>query len=353
MNTKIKNIWEIIWQSLLLIIISAVLLELTLGIVFRIKDRKLINTEARDYPYLYFMLKQDDGYRNADGLKIFTSKEKPDSTYRIITSGGSVIYGQAPDKTIAANLEQILQDSFPNTKIEVLNAGIPAFVIEQEFILIQLLLQYYEPNLIVSLDGYNDLISCEINRYYKSPDLLSPHNWRDFRFVRQQEKKKKLYGRFYGVFPNIYRLYDFALRRSFDKKFNYSELSNQKEAIATTYTNRVADINAFCNAKGIAYHHFLQPIRFSKPENERERQLLKIYSCIDQNLAPLSYSSSLLGIFNSSNSIYIDECHVNPVGNQIFARNIANIIYPTINEAIQQTVCIDSLSDVNSFNNNR
>ena len=345
MKTKFKNIWEIFWQSLLLIIITAILLELALGIVFRIKDRKLIDAEARDYPYLYFMLKQDDGYRNANGLKIFTSKEKPDNTYRIITSGGSVVYGQKPQESIAANLEQILQDSFPNTKIEVLNAGIPAYVIEQEFILIQLLLQYYEPDLIISLDGYNDLITCEINRYYKSPDVLPPHNWRDFRYVRQQEKKKKLYGRFYGVFPNIYRLYDFALRHSFDKKFEYSELSIHKETIAITYTNRVSDIQAFCYGKGIAYYHFLQPIQFSKPQNERETQLLEIYSCIDQNLSQLPYSNSLLGIFNSSNSIYTDECHVNAVGNQIFARSIVPFIYPTVHKAIDQSICIDSIVD--------
>lgn len=333
MKNKFKNSWDIFWQIILIIVITATLLDVTLGLVFRIKDRKLIDAETQDHPYLYFLLEQDEDYRNQDGLKIFAAKEKPINTYRIITTGGSVVYGQDIDNCIASKLENILKDSFPNQNFEVLNAGVPAYVIEQEFILIQLVLQYYQANMIISLDGYNDLITCEINRYYPSGDLLPPHNWRDFRYVSQQKNKRTIFSRVYGIFPNIYRLKDFFYRQIFDKKYNYSTLSNNKTLIAQTYLRRVEDINAFCNAKGIRYHHFLQPTRFMKsPTNERETSLMKTYMCINDSLKQVEYTSSLLGIFCSNSNIYTDECHVNSAGNLLFAKHIFETISPLVKE---------------------
>lgn len=335
MSNKLANILTNLGHLILIGVITLILLELALGITFRIKDRKLIDAEARDYPYLYFTLKPDPDNRNEDGLKIVRSKQKPENTYRIIVSGGSVAYGQKHNETISAHLEKILKDSFPENNIEVLNAGVPAYVIEQEFILIQLILQYYEPDMIISIDGYNDLISNEINRYYNSPDVLSPHNWRDFRHIRYQEKKGRLSGRFYGIFPNIYRARDFFFRRSFDKEFEYSILSNNKEFIAQTYARRVDDIHAFCSAKKINYHHFLQPIKFNDIQNSiREEHLYNIYKCINDSLTKKPYNTSLLDIFHKNSNVYIDECHVISTGNNIFAKEISNIIIPVIKEEI-------------------
>lgn len=344
MTNKPSSLLTNIGNLILIAVITLILLEIVLGLTFRIKDKHLIDAETRDYPYMYFLLISDDASRNEDGLKIFRSKEKPDSTFRIITTGGSVVYGQKPDETIAANLEQILKDSFPNQNIEVLNAGIPAYVVEQEFILIQLKLQYYQPDMIISLDGYNDLLSCEINRYYPGLDVLPPHNWRDFKYIRQQEKRRKLHGRFYGIFPNIYRLRDFFFRRSFDKNFEYTDLSNNKELIAHTYRNRIEDINAFCNAKGIDYHHFLQPIRFiDKTNSEREENLESIYMSINDSLMQLSYSSSLTTVFCKNTKVYLDECHVIPTGNIIIAKEIVQSIYPKLQKEFSSTQALDSI----------
>jgi hypothetical protein len=333
MANKLYTILNNTLNLILIAIITLILLELALGIAFRIKDRKLIDAEAHDYPYLYFMLKPDPNNRNEDGLKILRSKQKPENTFRIMISGGSVAYGQNHDETISANLERILRDSFPKQNIEVLNAGVPAYVIEQEFLLIQLALQYYQPDMILSIDGYNDLISNEINRYYHSHDILPPHNWKDFRYIQQQKRKRKLFGRFQGIFPNICRARDFFLRKSFDKKFNYSELSNNKELIAQTYTRRVDDIFSFCSAKGILYHHFLQPVRFSeKQNNSREENLSTIYHCISDSLSPQPYNTSLINIFSGHQSVYVDECHVITTGNIIFAKNICKTIYPVLED---------------------
>jgi hypothetical protein len=338
MSRKLAAILTNLGHLILIGVITLILLELALGITFRIRDRKLIDAEAKDYPYLYFILKQDTNNRNEDGLKILRKKEKPENSYRIVLSGGSVAYGQKLNETISANLEKILKDSFPKNNIEVLNGGVPAYVIEQEFILIQLILQYYQPDMIISLDGYNDLISTEINRYYHSPDILAPHNWRDFRHIRHQEKKARLSGRFYGIFPNIYRARDFFFRRNFDKEFEYSKISNNKELIAQTYARRVDDIHAFCSGKSIHYHHFLQPVRFTdKQNNTREEHLYKIYTCMNDSLNIRPYNTSLLNIFRSNNSVFKDECHVISTGNNIFAKEISNKIIPILKEEIQSS----------------
>ena len=308
--------------------------ELSLGIYFKIKDRKLIDAETTDYPYLHYKLTKDAGSRNQDGLKIVRDKHKSDSVYRIIISGGSVVYGLELENSISANLEQMLNDSLMNSQIQVLNAGVPAYVIEQEFILIQLVLQYYNPDMIISLDGYNDLISTEINRFYPCPDILAPHNWKDFRPIKHQSQVRTLQGRFFGALPNLGRLKDFIHRGFLDKKNNYSLISNQKEEIAETYKNRVLDINAFCQGKEIDYLHFLQPLNLN-PNSDREVCLRQIYNCMDNKLKNLDFYFSLEKILIENENLFIDECHVKVKGNQIIAKEIYNVVFNILQEEFQ------------------
>ncbi|HOZ29344.1 MAG TPA: hypothetical protein PLL66_00335 [Bacteroidales bacterium] len=330
-NNRAKSICRIFLQVSLISVITLLLLEISLGIFFKIKDRKLIDAETHDYPYLYFKLTECKGYRNEDGLKIFRSKNKPDNTFRIIIAGGSVVYGLDPENTISANFEKILRDSFPDRNIEVLNAGVPAYVIEQEFILIQLVLQYYEPDMIISIDGYNDLISTEINRFYPCPDVLPPHNWRDFRIISKNENSRSLSGRFLGMFPNISRLFDFFYRNTHHNRNSYSSLADNKEIIALTYSQRVKDIEAFCRAKGIKYYHFLQPLQFvDNPLNEREKQLASIYFCLNDSLSDLQYHKNLLFAIADEENSFTDECHLNKKGNNIIAEQIAEVLFPII-----------------------
>lgn len=335
LKSRAKNIFKIILQVFLICIFTLILLEISLGVYFKIKDRNLIDAETYDYPFLYFKPLEDSGYRNEDGLKIFRSREKPDKTYRIIIAGGSVVYGSEPDNTISSNLEKLLQKKFPGKKIEVLNAGVPAYVIEQEFILIQLALQYYEPDMIISLDGYNDLITTEINRFYPCPDILPPHNWRDFRSIKHQTSSRKILGRFYGLFPNIERLTDFFTRKFYNDKNGYNDMKNNKHNIAQTYSRRVKDIKAFCIGKEIEYFHILQPLRFvDAPNNEREETLVSIYKCMNDSLISLEYYSDFSNALIESKNVFKDECHFDAVGNKIIASLIADYIYPTLSSEL-------------------
>lgn len=319
-------VWLRIKQILIITCITLVLSEIALGIYFRIKDRDLIEAETTDYPYFYFQLLPEAGLRNTDGFKTQYDRNKNPGITRIAVTGGSVAYGNKPEETIAYFLEKQLQQTYPYKKFEVINAGVPAFVVEQEFIMIQLVLQYYKPDIIVSIDGYNDLISGDINRYYPSPDAIPPHNWRDFRSIEYNSRKNSLSSRFFGLFSNIGRLADYLYRRTANEQQLYENLAGNKTLIGLTYANRVGDIYDFCKSKNIGYFHFLQPVNWglkSKLNEARNNCLQQIYKEMQLQLDTCHYVCNITPIFDTVKDIYLDECHVHPEGNNIIAKSIA------------------------------
>lgn len=327
---QLKHIARISARVFLIICISLILLEIVLGIVFRIKDRNLIEAEASDYPYLYFLLTEQQGERNCDGFKTHYTREKPDSVIRIAITGGSVAYGNQAETTIAAQLETMLNKDQPKKQYEVINAGVPAYVIEQEFIMIQLVLQYYKPDIIVSLSGYNDLISADINRSNEGSRWLAPHNWDDFRCIETNKNKKSVSSRFFGLFPNIARLLDFGQRRAQDDKHLYEQLEKNSHNMAQVYAQRVTDIHAFCAAKGIAYIHCLQPVNweFRSAENpERNQALQQLYTAIQSQLDTCTYCHNFTSLFANSKTVFTDECHVTKAGNKTMAEEIRVLMF--------------------------
>ncbi len=322
---QLKKLLFRIAQFTLIAFITLVMLEMVLGIVFRIKDRNLIKTETLDYPYFYFKLSPENGVRNADGFKTNYTRKKPEGVTRIAITGGSVAYGNEPEHSIAFLLENELHRMFPDSAFEVINAGVPAFVIEQEFIMIQLVLQYYQPDIIVSISGYNDLISADINRYYPCEDLLPPHHWNNFRAIGINSGKQSLPGRFFGAFPNLARLFDFAQRKMADENKLYAALSLNSQNIASVYAQRVQDTYDFCKAKNIRYIHCLQPVNWSWSSNSnslRTQSLQALYSNIQHQLDTCSYVLNITELLNAEQAVFLDECHVSKEGNQEISEKI-------------------------------
>ncbi|HEX8136004.1 MAG TPA: SGNH/GDSL hydrolase family protein [Pyrinomonadaceae bacterium] len=83
--------------------------------------------------------------------------EKPPGTKRVIVLGGSTTMdGPTNQETWPALLEKKLNETYPNTRIEVINFGLdmgssPMSLINLEFIGVE-----YSPDLIISYDGVND-----------------------------------------------------------------------------------------------------------------------------------------------------------------------------------------------------
>ena len=330
-----------IWLVLVLLIIG----EIFFGFVFFLKDvrHQLIHLEDTiDYPYLYFSFKPDESeFINEDGLYTKRGRTKTEK-YRIILTGGSVARcsGAPYSKTIASCLEQELNKRFKD--IEVINAGMSGYVLEQEFIFIQLVLQYYKPDMIIGLDGYNDLISFKLNRY--SDFAYSPQNWRDFKVIQKGKEEKKPYYRFKVLFRNIFRVIDFVKRLAkHQSAYDYGNITDgQLEEASQNYIRILNDMHDFCASKNIQFYSFLQPVKWYIPEGpeyarfDKIPQLAKLYRNYDRKIRDLSYGFSLTNIFENNLEIYTDDCHVEPQGNSVFAKAMAGFLEKRLAEEMEK-----------------
>lgn len=325
-----KKIPKYFLLFLLIILAAPLLAEALLGIIFHYKDRDLERMAAHDEPYLYYLFDKADGL-NEHGFKTNYPLKKQAGKFRIILTGGSVARGKLPEETIAHYLEKELNERFNTDKIEVINAGMSAYVVEQEFILIQLILQYYEPNMLISLDGYNDLMTFKLNRQFPSGFELPPHNWQDFRVIENNTAKKKFGSRFTYFFKNIARAVRFMQRKEFEKNYDWSLLTEPKlKPVSDTYWQIIGDTHDFCKAKNIAYYSFLQPVRFyqkNEIRNEADLKALTIfYRIMEEGAHYQRYAFTLTSIFSNRPDIYTDDCHVTPEGNQMIAKAMAERI---------------------------
>lgn len=326
-----KNIIKKILFTFLLFFGTLFLLEIVLGAAFLYKDRNIEPENVKDFPYLYYLFDSKKGDYNEHGFKTTYAIEKPENTFRIILTGGSVARGKEPEFTIAAYLEKQLQQKFPQQKIQVINAGVSGFGVQQEFLLIQMLLQQYKPNMIIGLDGYNDMLTFKLNRFSPSGYDLPPHNWEQFRIIKQKTFQSKWYSRLALPFHNINRAKDFLIRNSKEKKYDWNTVD---ETIASkhaqAYWNVVRDQHDFCKAKGIVYVNFLQPVRFynplSEPDFAEHKALSKIYKHMESYYKQSDFGYSLIPAFHRCKGMYTDDCHINTEGNQIIATAIAEKI---------------------------
>ena len=155
LSTK-KKISFILFSCFLIM----VFFEISLGVLFYFKDvrNQLIHVDIiKDSPYTYF-------HKDSEGEKLDKEKNKG-FKYKVVIIGGSVAtnIGNAK-KDGGSMLQHYLNKSLNTNCIELINKGVPGYVIEQEYILSQLNIQHIKPNIVLSVDGYNDLLSINMNR---------------------------------------------------------------------------------------------------------------------------------------------------------------------------------------------
>jgi len=114
--------------------------------------------------------------------------EKPTKTYRIFLLGGSTVAGwraTSSKTTIAAYLERFLNSpNYPKRNIQVINTGVVGYFSPQQLVRAQLELVHYRPDMIITLDGYNDFVwsSTTFNRPvgYRVKDWVpNSHGYQD------------------------------------------------------------------------------------------------------------------------------------------------------------------------------
>lgn len=308
------------------------MLELLLGIFFWFKDRNEMVEAVHDEPYLYYLF--DEGETtNKFGFKTDYTIEKPLGTYRIILIGGSVARGKEAKLSIATYLEKELSQRYNTDQIQVLNAGISGYVLQQEFILVQSILQQYKPDMIIGLDGYNDLLTYYLNQSMETSIALPPHQWRDFKAIKANRFQKKPYSRFAYFFKNFNRVKESLIR---NRDLNNTEwLTRHKQnpcgTLCNSYWQLTDDIQDFCRAKGIWYVQFLQPIKFEAemPMKGEAKSIAQLqYSSIDSLAGSRPYAFSLVGALKNEPTLFYDDCHLIPEGNERIAWAMADSLAP-------------------------
>jgi len=95
------------------------------------------------------------GFRGAE----FT-REKPPGTVRIACIGASTTMSEeasSDSTTWPARLEQYLRDSYPNQRIEVVNAGVPGYVLKTTLKSLELRVLPLDPDIVVFYEANNDM----------------------------------------------------------------------------------------------------------------------------------------------------------------------------------------------------
>jgi hypothetical protein len=322
---------------LLCLFLTCIVGELLIGVAFHAKERRPPYYDMVDHPYVYYRHAPEPGETDEQGLKTAHPVLKPKEKYRIILTGGSVARGGATDSTISAFLEKELNARLGTDRIEVLNAGVGAFVVEQEFIFIQLVLQDYQPDMIVGLDGYNDLVTYSLNRFQRSPHALPPHNWKHFKVIESNRAKRAFVYRFKALFSNIVRLTGYLDRRLRESRSPWRNVSESElEPVSRAFWKIVQDSHDFCRAKGIVYISFLQPIRFYDPSEaatnltDEQKKLCRLYRLMEDGTLGSNVRFSLTGLLREPPRPYTDDCHMRSEGHARIARRMADVLVDRI-----------------------
>lgn len=165
-------------KTLIILIFLFIFILLPFEVIFREKYK---NFESNIYrytiynfhPFLQAQQSNKNDYGNisvnSDGFrgKEITVKKQKD-TYRIFVLGGSTVLnsGVSYEKTFEKILEDKLQKTYPNKKIEVLNAGNDGYTTEHSLIQYLFKIKDFNPDLIITWHGINDwYYSCNPKTY--------------------------------------------------------------------------------------------------------------------------------------------------------------------------------------------
>jgi lysophospholipase L1-like esterase len=247
--------------------------------------------------------------------------KKLSNEIRIFITGGSAAWGcLAPndESTIPSFLEKELKKyKHKNFFFRVINAACGGYHTTDERIWIFNRITEYEPDIIISYSGYNDIY----NVYRVHHDLFSSlHNESSYYYwvIREYEH---------------YNNRDFVLNHTPD----FAKLLYNKEDFPRKTLKNIQIIASYLNTIGIEYIFILQPIRSDNP-----KEVLEMAEILEKTLKEKSKTSppfiflSYKDLFRKKEEYFIDLCHLGDIGNQIIAQRLVKDLEPVILEVIRK-----------------
>jgi len=305
-------------------------------------------------------------------------KNKPEGTYRVFLMGGSAAYGLGGtwphiqtdyevidnSQTIDAYLERDLKQIFPDQKIEVINAAITSTWTHHHLIYLNQTIFNYHPDMILFMDGFNDFFFTDSDH-----DQFSSFS---YDMMSQPIMGKPTFGSL--LIMNGWWLYRKsaltyivarALRdlktmlkgtpeqKPIDVEKEISGLGNVFPKNALKMIERIA---LLVRNEGIIPVFLLQPLlildrdRVGAPEIERKlfqfnvdwccpnyeevmHQAVKFVREQEKEVTERTDAEfiDLTNIFGGiKGQVYTDYCHLTPLGNEIVARRISDVITPLV-----------------------
>ncbi len=287
------------------------------------------------------------------------SKIKPPGKIRIIFLGGSSMFnlGWEDDSTTIVK-ELGKKDNI----IEVLNCGIPGYTSSQELALLIHEMIDYNPDIVISLTGWNDINWGIITENYQG---LSPlYNELDDSLERFISNDQKIFQNIILGFinllnkSNIFRQVSIKLKnkkliqreKEMDLKYSKENIDKKAETIIQYFVNNCYKMKKISSSFSFKYIVFLQPtVVMKETPSKLEIKITqdKDWSIYYSNAKYLysSYFGKIKEKLNnkeimfvdinkdprfiySNKTLFIDDTHTNKQGNQI----IAEIIYQTLLE---------------------
>ena len=126
-----------------------------------------INRARKRYvPFLGFMLAPNQQLptlaSNALGFRDGPVEPRRDGEYRVLLLGGSTVWGLGASSnaaTVSGLLETMLNGASTGTRYRVMNGGYVGYTARQEFVVLSEYRERFDPDLVITLTGYNDVFS--------------------------------------------------------------------------------------------------------------------------------------------------------------------------------------------------
>jgi hypothetical protein len=359
-----RRVWRLAVHSMSVAALVLVALEMGLGAAHP-RER-----EPSRYPYPYRMHGFAPNQRAAHNAYQASTNDaglrepgpialaKPDGTLRVVVLGGSAMFGigaedggSAPD-----HLERLLADA-PRppgiSRIEVVNAGQGWYNSTQELVYFLTELWRYEPDLVLVVDGYNDLHHSlvwgvpppqnavafdAVNRMRVSPGFFEDAGWEHAvaAGVWASALRRKL-----GIPPE--RLFAASTQLGAPGQRLAEPAAAEQEVFRALVANWSA-LDATAERRGFRVHFALQPVIYTKQpllpaeaaflEGARDYApavgaawlRLEAYVAREAESLGLDVFASDTYVRRSGESLFLDYCHLESEGYQQVARAMAEVV---------------------------
>ncbi|PJE64603.1 MAG: hypothetical protein COU90_02065 [Candidatus Ryanbacteria bacterium CG10_big_fil_rev_8_21_14_0_10_43_42] len=151
--------------------------------------------------------------------------EKGEDTFRIVALGGSTTQNRISGIHYPLVLEQLLQEQFPEKKIEVINAGNSAYATPHLITLLSLDIISWNPDLIIVSENINDLTVS----YFPDFSLDYSNKYKNETFIPYPSRLQALFGwsRLYWIMRSRKEALTFRLLETSNAVYNRKSYGDQ------------------------------------------------------------------------------------------------------------------------------